>query len=605
MPDPLLIAKNRDSRALPSACARQPPRPHHRRHRHRKDRHAAGDGRAFSAYRRSGVHGRRQGRPLGHHAARRPFAEALERLKLIGAPEPAYAACPAVFWDVFGEQGHPVRATVSDLGPLLLSRVLNLNETQAGVLALVFKVADDNGLLLLDLKDLRAMLQHVGRSCAGAADELRQRLRREHRRDPARAARARAAGRGAIHRRADAERGRPAPDGRRRPRRRQHPGRRQAPQRAEALFDAAAVAPFRALRASARSRRPRQAEARVLLRRGASPVHRCAEDRCSTRSSRSCASSARRASASTSSRRIRSTCRRRCWASSAIASSMRCARSRRATRRRSRPPPRRCAPIPKIDTEKAITELAVGEALVSFLDAKGRPGDGRARVRAAARGRIGPATPDERQRVIAAFRAGRCVRQAGRSRIRVRASQGSRAPAAPPAGAAPPAPRRKLDGFRQGFARRPSFRKRAQGQHRRSGGEERGANDRLDGRTRNRPRRAGIAARPVASAESPAVHCRARGRCARARTMRSPVAQPVDDRYRAARSPVHHRDNRQSLRGTDNCSEDGGTQFRRGMTLARFAKRARMPWISLPKAAATCKCKRPATHVQTAYATFR
>jgi len=86
----------------------------------------------------------------------------LERLKLIGAPEPAYAACPAVFWDVFGEQGHPIRATVSDLGPLLLSRVLNLNDTQAGVLALVFKVADDGGLLLLDLKDLRAMLQHVG-----------------------------------------------------------------------------------------------------------------------------------------------------------------------------------------------------------------------------------------------------------------------------------------------------------------------------------------------------------------------------------------------------------------------------------------------------------
>jgi len=86
----------------------------------------------------------------------------LERLKLIEAPEPTYAACPAVFWDVFGEQGHPIRATVSDLGPLLLSRVLNLNDTQAGVLALVFKVADDGGLLLLDLKDLRAMLQHVG-----------------------------------------------------------------------------------------------------------------------------------------------------------------------------------------------------------------------------------------------------------------------------------------------------------------------------------------------------------------------------------------------------------------------------------------------------------
>jgi len=86
----------------------------------------------------------------------------LERLELLGVDAPAYAGSPAVFWDVFGEQGHPIRATVSDLGPLLLSRVLNLNETQSGVLALVFKVADDNGLLLLDLKDLRAMLQHIG-----------------------------------------------------------------------------------------------------------------------------------------------------------------------------------------------------------------------------------------------------------------------------------------------------------------------------------------------------------------------------------------------------------------------------------------------------------
>ncbi len=69
---------------------------------------------------------------------------------------------PVVFWDMFGEQGHPLRATVSEMGPLLLSRMLNLNETQEGVLALVFKIADDNGLLLLDMKDLRAMLQHVG-----------------------------------------------------------------------------------------------------------------------------------------------------------------------------------------------------------------------------------------------------------------------------------------------------------------------------------------------------------------------------------------------------------------------------------------------------------
>ena len=78
----------------------------------------------------------------------------------IELPEPK--ACPVTLWDVFGAQGHPVRATVSDMGPLLLGRMLNLNDTQAGVLNLVFKIADDNGLLLLDLKDLRAMLQYVG-----------------------------------------------------------------------------------------------------------------------------------------------------------------------------------------------------------------------------------------------------------------------------------------------------------------------------------------------------------------------------------------------------------------------------------------------------------
>jgi len=78
----------------------------------------------------------------------------------IDLPEPA--ACPVTLWDVFGEQGHPVRATISDMGPLLLGRMLDVNETQAGVLNLVFKIADDNGLLLLDLKDLRAMLQYVG-----------------------------------------------------------------------------------------------------------------------------------------------------------------------------------------------------------------------------------------------------------------------------------------------------------------------------------------------------------------------------------------------------------------------------------------------------------
>jgi uncharacterized protein len=86
-------------------------------------------------------------------------AERVEKLKLDGFE---YRGYPVTLWDPFGEAGHPVRATISDMGPLLLSRMLDLNETQSGVMNLVFKVADDNGLLLLDLKDLRAMLAFVG-----------------------------------------------------------------------------------------------------------------------------------------------------------------------------------------------------------------------------------------------------------------------------------------------------------------------------------------------------------------------------------------------------------------------------------------------------------
>ena len=84
------------------------------------------------------------------------------RLDLLTMDPPQWEGFPVTLWDVLQEQGHPLRATVSDMGPLLLARLLNLNETQEGVLSLVFKVADDHGLLLLDLKDLRALLQFVG-----------------------------------------------------------------------------------------------------------------------------------------------------------------------------------------------------------------------------------------------------------------------------------------------------------------------------------------------------------------------------------------------------------------------------------------------------------
>ncbi len=91
------------------------------------------------------------------------IAQRVEQLQI-----PGYTprGCPVVFWDIFGEQGHPARTTISEMGPLLLARLLDLNNTQTGVLSLVFKVADDDGLLLIDLKDLRSMLQYAGDNAA-------------------------------------------------------------------------------------------------------------------------------------------------------------------------------------------------------------------------------------------------------------------------------------------------------------------------------------------------------------------------------------------------------------------------------------------------------
>ena len=91
-----------------------------------------------------------------------------ERARELGMADYAYADNPAVFWDLYGEQGHPIRTTISEMGPLLLARLLDLNETQEGVLQIVFRHADDNGMLLLDLGDLQAMLAH----CAENSKEL-------------------------------------------------------------------------------------------------------------------------------------------------------------------------------------------------------------------------------------------------------------------------------------------------------------------------------------------------------------------------------------------------------------------------------------------------
>lgn len=89
-----------------------------------------------------------------------------KRMGDFGISDPQFQGCPVRFFDVFGEQGHPMRATVSDMGPQLLSRLMGLNETQEGVLTIVFRIADDRGLLLLDMKDLRAMLNYVAQNAA-------------------------------------------------------------------------------------------------------------------------------------------------------------------------------------------------------------------------------------------------------------------------------------------------------------------------------------------------------------------------------------------------------------------------------------------------------
>ncbi|MGB0867272.1 MAG: helicase HerA-like domain-containing protein, partial [Granulosicoccaceae bacterium] len=91
-----------------------------------------------------------------------PHPKIDERVEKIGLEGFGFESSPAVRWDIFGEQGHPIRATVSDMGPALLSRLLDLNETQEGVLSIVFEYADDEGLLLLDFKDLRETLKFVG-----------------------------------------------------------------------------------------------------------------------------------------------------------------------------------------------------------------------------------------------------------------------------------------------------------------------------------------------------------------------------------------------------------------------------------------------------------
>lgn len=107
----------------------------------------------------------------GLSAAGGNSAKVTERVRQLGVTDFKARGYPVAFWDLFGQQGHPVRATVTELGPVLLSRLLQLNEIQEGVLHLVFRIADEHGLLLLDLKDLRAVLKHVGDNASAFTTE--------------------------------------------------------------------------------------------------------------------------------------------------------------------------------------------------------------------------------------------------------------------------------------------------------------------------------------------------------------------------------------------------------------------------------------------------
>ena len=160
---------------------REPARPDHRRDRHRQDGFAADPCGGVFPGRRAGLRGRREGRPFRDRGGRRT-----RRISCRSAPptsgfpaEYRLEATPTVFWDLFGEKGHPIRTTVSEMGPLLLARLMDLNATQEGVLNIAFKRADEEKLLLLDLKDLQALLADTSRraprrSPAGTATSPRR-----------------------------------------------------------------------------------------------------------------------------------------------------------------------------------------------------------------------------------------------------------------------------------------------------------------------------------------------------------------------------------------------------------------------------------------------
>jgi hypothetical protein len=258
---------------------------------------------------------------------------------------------PAVFWDLYGEQGHPIRTTISEMGPLLLARLMGLNETQEGVLNIAFRYADDQGLLLLDLPDLQAVLIACAENASELGHHLRQCLEGQRRHDPAPAAGVRKPGRGPLSLAS----------------RRSRSTISSAVTKtasgiinmlaADKLMQAPSSTPpsccgcWPNCSSAARSRRSGKAQAGVLLRRSAPAVRRCARGAARQgRAGRPADPFKGRGRLFHHAEPDRHS-RERSPASSATACSTRCAPSPRATRRRSRRRPKPSASTP-ISTSK-------------------------------------------------------------------------------------------------------------------------------------------------------------------------------------------------------------------------------------------------------------
>ncbi len=348
--------------------------------------------------------------------------KALERAKQLKLDGYKGRAFPAIFWDLFGDKGHPVRTTVMEIGPVLMARLLQLNDTQEGVLNIVFKVADDQKLLLLDFKDLQAVLEDVAKNAATLTTKYGNVSKQTI---------------GTIQRalltlqQQGGERffGEPALDLKDMIRTdasgagyRQRAGGRQADAEPQALQHLPAVAAVGAVPGDARGRRRRQTQVRVFLRRGASVVRRRAQGALDK--------------IEQVVRLIRSKGVGVYFISQSPLDvpdtvlgqlSNRVQHALRAFTPKDQKAVKTAAdtfrPNPKFKAAEAIVELGVGEALVSFLDAKGVPTPVERCLIKPPQGRIGPVTDAERAAIVKASPLAGKYEQSRRSQIGLRGAE--------------------------------------------------------------------------------------------------------------------------------------------------------------------------------------